>query len=378
MGSTRTRAGDLLRLVHDQPGITRARAARMLGVGTGAATELVGTLVAGHLLGERPAPPTGGRGRPTTLLGPHPDGPVVIALSMTYREWRIQAVELGGGVVLSEHADHRGQGPGQVIEAMAASVGRMRRRLGVRIRGVGVSAPGIVQDGHLVEATTLGWSDVDLTRFARPGEVFAAGNDATFAASAESRRGRAVGSSVALHLRVDAGLGGAVVERGRISHGATGVAGEFGHMPFGDPEVRCPCGALGCWGDSVDGRALARSLGVPEPGDSVAFFRAVVDSARTGEQRAVVAMGLASARFGRGIAGLVNGLDPDLVTIGGLGPLLLEVAPDELRRAYLAGLMNFRRHAPPPILPTALGEDGPLIGAAEEAWAELWERLMSG
>lgn len=375
--ASNTRAATLLQLVHERPGISRADAARTLGIGTGAATELVAGLAAAHLVAESPAPPSGGRGRPTTVLGPHPNGPVVIAVSVTYGAWRAEAVTIGGGVAHSASAAHRGQPAERAMADLAHAVDDLRRRLGSRVRAVGVSAPGIVRDGVLIEATTVGWRDVDLTTLARPDERFVAGNDASLAAAAESARGNATGSRIALHLRVDAGLGGGVVDRGATFKGATGVAGEFGHMPFGDPAVRCPCGAFGCWGNSVDGLALARLLGAPEPPDSVAFFRQVTEQARTGDATALGALTAVSARLGRGIAGLVNGLDADIVTVGGLATLMLEVAGDRVERDYRAGLMSFRRAAAPPVRCAALGEDGPLIGAAEEAWAELWEPLVS-
>ena len=377
MRASSTRAAKLLQLVHERPGISRADAARTLGVGTGAATELVAGLVAGRLVAERPAPPSGGRGRPTAVLGPHPQGPVVLAVSVTYGAWRADAVTIGGQAVGSAGAAHRGLPADRAMAEIEEALGEMRRGLGSRIRGVGVSAPGIVRAGQLIEATTVGWRDVDLTVLAGPGECFVAGNDASLAAAAESTRGNAIGSAIALHFRVDAGLGGGVVDRGSTFKGASGVAGEFGHMPFGDPGLRCPCGAFGCWGNSVDGLALARWLGAPEPRDSVAFFHEVTRRARTGDAKAVVALAAVAARLGRGIAGLVNGLDADVVTVGGLAALMLEVAGERVQQEYRKGLMAFRRETAPPILAAALGEDGPLIGAAEEVWAELWDSLVA-
>jgi predicted NBD/HSP70 family sugar kinase len=72
---------------------------------------------------------------------------------------------------------------------------------------------------------------------------------------------------------------------------------------------------------------------------------------------------------GRGVAGLVNAFDPDIVTFGGLGPDLLEVAGDYVHAAYLSGLMHFRLSAPPPLVPARFGHDAPLIGATEEAFS---------
>jgi predicted NBD/HSP70 family sugar kinase len=88
---------------------------------------------------------------------------------------------------------------------------------------------------------------------------------------------------------------------------------------------------------------------------------------------AVRSVGIA---LGRGIAGLVNALDPDLVTLGGLGVDLLATVPEAIESAYRDGLMLIHRGSPPPILPAALPDDeGPIAGAAEEAWSALLPRL---
>ena len=135
-----------------------------------------------------------------------------------------------------------------------------------------------------------------------------------------------------------------MVDHGRLLKGAHGAGGEFGHMPFGDPAVTCPCGASGCWGTAVDGTALARLLDHPAPRDPVSYARRVIHDPGRAEQAAVRTV---AAALGRGIAGLVNGLDADLVTLGSLGADLLAAAPDELNTAYRAGLMTVRREAPP-------------------------------
>jgi predicted NBD/HSP70 family sugar kinase len=361
-----TRSTELLRVAHAHPGVTRADAARLLGVGTGAATEIVSRLTEAELLAEVPAARSGGRGRPTTMLVPHPDGPLVLAAEITQEVWRVQVVELGGNVLATTGEEHDGAAWAEVAAPLTAAIGDFRDRYAGRPRALGLSAPGTVSPGLRLDAANLKWRDVDL-RTLWPG-LFVAGNDATLAASAESRRGAASGAAVALHLRIEAGLGGAVVDHGNVLIGATGAAGEFGHMPFGDPAVACPCGAHGCWGTAVDGSALARLLGRPTPRDQVTFARRVIASPTGRERPAVVSV---ARNLGRGIAGLVNGVDADLVTLGGLGVDLLTAASDELHSAYLAGLMAYRRDDPPPIVPAALGDDGPIAGAAEMAWSAL-------
>jgi predicted NBD/HSP70 family sugar kinase len=371
-----TRTTQLLRLAHTRPGVTRADAARLLAVGTGAATELVARLSQASLLAEAPAAPSGARGRPTTVLVPHPSGPVVLAAAITHESWRIDVVELGGNVLDSLSADHAGEGWAEVAAAVTAAIDHLRLRYAVRVRALGVSAPGTVSRDLRLDASNLGWSGADLTALWPDAPVLVAGNDATLAAAAESARGAAAGAQVALHLRIEGGLGGAVVEHGRPMIGALGAGGEFGHMPFGDPMVVCPCGAPGCWGTAVDGGALARLLGRPEPPDPLSYARRVI--ARAADPSAWperAAVGVVAAALGRGVAGLVNALDPDLVTLGGVGVDLLAGAPEEFHSAYTTGLMGFRRSTPPPVRPSALGDDGPIAGAAEQAWAALLSSL---
>jgi predicted NBD/HSP70 family sugar kinase len=365
-----TRSTELLRIAHAHPGVTRAAAARLLGVGTGAATEIVARLSQAGLLAETPAARSGARGRPTTILVPHPHGPLVLAAAITHETWQVDVVELDGKLLATTDGRHDGADWPTVAAALTAAIDDFRDRYADRPQALGLAVPGTVSPAQRLDAANLRWRDIDLHELWPEASVFVAGNDATLAASAESRRGAAVGASVALHLRIEAGLGGAVVDHGNALIGATGAAGEFGHMPFGDPAIACPCGARGCWGTAVDGTALARLLGRRAPRDHVAYARRLITATapKPAERAAVQSV---AAALGRGIAGLVNGIDADLVTLGGLGIDLLAAAPDDIDTAYRAGLMAYRRDNPPPILPAALGDNGPIAGAAGEAWSAL-------
>ena len=361
----------LLETVHGAPGIARADAARQLGMSSGLATETTARLVSSGLLAERPLPPGGQRGRPTTSLHPHPRGPVVAAAAITHETWRVAAVQLGGTMLAAAVRPHR-RDQREVLPAVSAELEVLHRRFGSRIQAVAVAVPGTVIGSTLVHAPNLGWHDVDLSvlwpHYGSGRGWFVAGNDATLAAVAEAQRGAAAGAGAALHLYVDAGVGGAMLNAGRAVLGAHGMAGEFGHMPFGDPGLRCACGAMGCWNTSLNGYAVARLLGDPPPRDEVGYLRGVLAAGRAGQPGAMSALGEVARSLGRGTAGLVNALDPHVVTVGGLGRDLLELAGEPAGQAYRAGLMAFRAPAPP-LVPARLGDEAPLIGAAEEAFS---------
>jgi predicted NBD/HSP70 family sugar kinase len=86
----------------------------------------------------------------------------------------------------------------------------------------------------------------------------------------------------------------------------------------------------------------------------------------------------AAFALGRGTAGLVNALDPELVTFGGLAPQLLEVAGDRVQEGYHDGLMGARAKGAPALAPSTLGGRAPLVGAGEHAFDHiLTEQTLS-
>ncbi|HEX4788418.1 MAG TPA: ROK family transcriptional regulator [Actinospica sp.] len=354
---------EVLAEVRRQPGVTRAEAARRLRLGSGSATEIVSRLRALDLLDEVPAPVLG-RGRPTTSLLPHPRGPLVAAVELRFEEWRCAVAGLDGRPAHLLARRHGGDGE-QVVEQIAATLRGLRDRYGRRLRAVSLAVAGAVRDGRLVQAATLSWGEVDLTGvLPDPGLPLLIGNDATLAGLAEARGGAGTGAGTVLHLTVEVGLGGVLVVGGRPVAGSHGAGGEYGHLPFGDRALRCPCGARGCWELEVDGRALARHLGAPSaPPDPRAYALAVLERAH-GDERAARAVRRVAVALAGGIAGLVNAHDPDVVTLGGLAARIRDAAAEPFEHAYLDGLMAFQRADPVPLHPAALGEDGALFGAA--------------
>jgi predicted NBD/HSP70 family sugar kinase len=158
------------------------------------------------------------------------------------------------------------------------------------------------------------------------------------------------------------GIGGTLVVNGEPIAGAHGAAGEYGHLPFADQALECPCGARGCWDLTVDGRALARLRGDPAPADAVGYVHDLIGRPRR-DAATRRAFETVAASLGRGIGGLVNLHDPEIVTLGGLAAPLRSAAPAAFDEAYRSALMSFRKPAAPPVRDGVHGEEGPLRGA---------------
>lgn len=358
----------LLRHLHANPGTTRADLSRALALRSSSAAEITARLKALHLVTEATATPTGARGRPSPVLAAHPAGPLVCAVDVSHERWRVAAIQLGGGIIDDRGGRHRRRAADAVFGTVREQIAALRRRHGERIRAVSVAVPATVQGDRLVQASNLGWRNVPLDPLRPdPSVPLLVGNDASLGGVAEARRGAAAHAGVVLHLTIEVGVGGVLVVGGQPVTGATGAGGEFGHLPFGDPARRCPCGARGCWDLEVDGRAMARTLARRTPRNPRTTGERIL-AAASGDPDAYAAVRAAAAAFGRGAAALVNALDPDLVTISGLAIGLADQAPATLERAYRDALMRFRRRQPPPLVPSALGNHGILIGAAEAAF----------
>lgn len=361
---------ELLRLVHARPGITRTEASDRLSLTSGAATELIERLRDARLLGERPAPRST-PGRPTTSLHAHPLGPLVIVVDLRTAGWRVLLGDLAGETFEVERGSYGNEQPAQFLSRIARSVTRAAEQSRGRARAVTVVVAGTVTGTRLLQFATRGWDEADLGVLtdglpAHSRLRLLAGNDATLGGLAEARTGAARGARVALHILVAVGVGGVLLVDGQPMTGARGAGGEYGHLPFGDPELVCPCGAHGCWDVMVDGRALARHRGDVPPDDPIAYATRLLDDLvhdrRTDETTRHAAESVARA-LGAGVAGLVNLHDPETTTLAGVAPLIRRAAPEAFDRAYREGLMRFHRSEVPTLLDSVHGDEGPVLGA---------------
>ena len=346
-------------LRHDSR-LTRPELGRRLGLESGPTSDLLKRLSRVRLISEQRAAPEG-RGRPTTTVHAHPAGPIAVVLDVRHGDWHLGTCALDGVVQTVIAGRHDGRSPERLVDRLRVQVGKLADSLGERMVGIGVAVPGPAVGHRLVHATLLGWRDVELGRVApRPGLAVVVGNDATMAAIAEARL-HTPRSRTLLHVVVEIGVGGALIVDGRPVPSARGLLGEFGHLPFGEPSARCPCGALGCWSLAFDVPHVAARAGVRvqrDPRGSLhrlfTHSRPSADARRTREALA--------ADLGRGIAGLVNALDPDVVTLGGLAPELRSSSALQFGDALGAGLMTVHREQPPAVVDARAGQDAPLVG----------------
>ena len=189
-------------------------------------------------------------------------------------------------------------------------------------------------------------------------------NDAICTAVGEHWRGAGRGSDNILGMVVSTGVGGGLVLGGRLINGATGNAGHIGHVVVDRDGPPCTCGGRGCVEAIASGPRLAAWAG--EQGwrtNREATARDLAEDAARGHPVAQAALERAGAALGVAIASATHLCDLEVVAIGGglsqAGPLLFSPLEEALRRH--AG-MDFARRIR--VVPTALGQEAGLVGAA--------------
>lgn len=134
-----------------------------------------------------------------------------------------------------------------------------------------MAVPGVVrrEDGLVHFAPNLGWREAPLgARLASRlrsqlglSIPILCRNDASLGAMAEHIRG--VGSGVAnlVYVHAEVGVGGGIIADGKLLEGASGYAGEVGHMRVNSEGTPCRCGSRGCWETEVGEDTLVALAG---------------------------------------------------------------------------------------------------------------------
>ncbi|MFJ4166892.1 ROK family protein [Microbacterium sp. NPDC089698] len=341
----------LLTILHREGPRSRAQLTTALGLNRSTVAALVIALADAQLAFERAPELTQRAGRPSPLVSASPEV-VAIAANPEVDGIRMAAIGLDGTVRLRRTIGMQTvPTPEQAADAIARTVSEWQAGAlaGALMVGIGVAVPGLVrlEDGRVMFAPHLSWRDVPFADLIaqRAGLMVEVGNDASLGALAEHRFGAGIGHEDVVYLNGGpSGIGGGVIVRGELLRGATGYAGEFGHLiaPFENAIDRRT--ASGKLEDEVNPALLAAG-GAREASRQLRVFAGAVSSA-------------------------INVLDPTAVILGGGLADLVAGRRDEFSALVSSGTIR-PDDAPVLIVAAALAEDRLLVGAAELAFAQL-------
>ncbi|MBN1286940.1 MAG: ROK family protein [Anaerolineae bacterium] len=258
------------------------------------------------------------------------------------------------------------------------------------IAGIGVGTPGVIdiRNGTVVIAGNLGWRNLPMRRVIA-GLLGAVSwerrvwldNDTNVAVLGEFYYGAGQNARHMLYVTIGTGVGSGMILDGRLYRGATGGAGEIGHIVL-DPEGRhCSCGRRGCLETLISGPSIvyqARALlerGMPSSLDHTALDSLsaidVVSAAQTGDWLARSVLENAGVYLGMVLAHYIEINNPELIIVGGgvgaaAGELMLASAREVIEARTFPSHFEAMRITLP-----ALGGSSGAMGAAALVWYEM-------
>ena len=227
-------------------------------------------------------------------------------------------------------------GRDQVLNNMCDAIQQTseKYRASANLLGVGIGVPGIIdmQTGMMRESPNLpGWADypvrAEIER--RLGAPVILENDANCAAFGEKWLGAGRQVNDLAMLTLGTGVGGGIVMGGKIWHGMTGMAGEFGHMTVEPEGPQCGCGNRGCLEQYASATAVMRMAreaiaGGNAPGLAMVANSDVEFSAKEiynltiqGDEQAKKIFRRVGRALGISLATMINGLNLEMYVIGG-------------------------------------------------------------
>lgn len=290
-----------------------------------------------------------------------------------------------GGTVISTEADNPAE---TFVIRLHQHIENARKKLftGHRLIGIGIGAPNAnYYRGTIEKAVNLNWGEsVDLVALFRrhynlPVSIT---NDAGAAAIGEMIFGGARGMKHFIVITLGTGLGSGIVANGSLLHGASGFAGELGHVVV-DPEGRqCGCGKRGCLETYVSANGIRRTAMILLARQNIASglralkysqitSKRIYEMALTGDAIALETFDRTARILGLKLADAVAHTSPEAIFLtGGLsqaGDLLLEPT----RRYLDTFLFRTYRGTVKLLLSEIKTGDGAVMGAAALIWSEL-------
>jgi len=364
----------VLNLIREHQPISRAELARRMNVRRAALTEIVR-----ELLDTREVVETGraiaARGRRPTLLRIETSTRFATAVDIRPTNTTLVFADFGGAI-LSRDVFATPPRPSDLVAEVAERVLKMvttEREAGRLCQGIGVVVPGMVdrRGGRVLYAPRLGWRDVDLRdALARHVDIPVFVESAPIAC-ALARLWTVGGESRAVnnfaYVSISDGVGVGIVVHGEVLRGEAHTAGEFGHVsldPFGP---QCACGKRGCWEafccnaatsrryvEEVAGAHAGKRNGA-RPGPLLPVEE-IVRRAKRGERAAEASIAATGREIGRGLAAVVNAINPKRIYLGGEITAAWDVLEKPIRDALVEGTLTTAARETPIIPDRAPGE----------------------
>ncbi len=280
-------------------------------------------------------------------------------------KWEIPSITANGGERILP----------DIVESILHTLAKMEIKQ-EEVAGIGLGVPGPVDAfGTVYKTANLGWDTV----FNIP-EAFGeylklpvmAGNDANVAALGEMWQGGGKGYKDLVVVTLGTGVGGGIICNGHMVTGASGAAGEIGHIHIEDEETEeCGCQNTGCLEQYASATGIVRlARRMLEKSDDPSILRdtdisakTVFDAVKFGDELAIRVAEQFGSYLGKGLAAIAGVVNPEVFVLGGgvskAGEVLFEYCKPYFMQYAFRGCRDAK------FVFATLGNDAGIYGAAK-------------
>lgn len=244
--------------------------------------------------------------------------------------------ETGEVVSSSKKKTKKDKGPTRIVEKIIESIYEVIEQSNIpksKIESIGIGAAGQIdrENGVLLAAPNLDCFNLNLKKILEDEfsiQVYV-GNDVEIATLGEIKFGAGKNCKNLVCVFVGTGVGSGIVIDGKLHTGATGTAGEIGHIVVDYGGRQCGCGAMGCLEAYASRSAIEKRItGALKKGRNSTILDYLEDgksisssmirkSLEHGDELVTQALDEASEYLSAGLASVINFINPELIILGG-------------------------------------------------------------
>lgn len=311
----------IFKLIHQYGPVSRKELAENTGYSAATISNHVKRLISmGFVIETEKGSSTGGR-KPVYLTV-NPDKGRIFSIDIEVKQVKLVMfnlkLELEGQKTFPIFDKDKPEG---VIRQILLEIEKMLQEMGLTaedILGLGVAVPGLVDRGkNLLEfAPNLGWRNLEVVKpFAKKYSLpIVLENEAKAAAIGEREFVYPQAKNM-VYISINEGIGCGIIFDGELYRGASGNAGEFGHIIIDSDGPKCHCGNHGCWETLASENFIINSYA--RLNNIMLTKDEIYQKGKEGEQGVIEIFKEAGKNIGIGLVNILNSLSPELMVIGG-------------------------------------------------------------
>jgi len=330
-------------------------------------------------------------GRPPVLYGLNPKKYLTLIMDINRHDTQLVIFDLHNQLIVKRKVNIRLDDSSSFLEELFIATDQFLKSNNIAYEslwGIGVTMPGLINSSQGVNLTypNLTPNGVPLVTYLRkhfglPTYLF---NDTKATTIGEHRFGFAMNKSHVLTINIDWGVGLGIIINGEVFNGASGFAGELGHIQVKPDGLLCHCGKIGCLDTITSAMALIR-----QAKDEILSGRAtiltqivnnnldlldtshIIEAVHSGDEFSIDLLSNVGIELGKGLATAVHLFNPEVIIVGGLlaeaGPFISNPIEQAINKYCLSDFKNSLS-----IHVSKLGASARLLGTQ----AHLFEHLI--